>query len=96
MTVFSLKESALDWDRDYEASLPADVGMEHRRPYSSIFDPLPIIAAIRFQPYQNDTLPSYLAKLQNWVGQFREEDRRFAFLLASKVDPLVKTPSSLA
>ena len=73
VTRIKLHDATLMWDRDYEATLPPNAPMEDRRPYGRILDPLAVISGIRFQPYQNDTLPRFLDKLVVWLSQFPDE-----------------------
>lgn len=55
-----------------------------RSPFSRVLQSLKGVRAVRFEGYQNDTLPNFLAKLSYWVQQFPEDERPIAFLLASR------------
>lgn len=59
----------------------ADLG----RPYTKILTSLLRIYHVRFQPFQNDIVHHYPLKLIKWLNQFPKEDRKYAFLLASKL-----------
>jgi hypothetical protein len=85
MNSIELHEAVERWDRDYEANLPPDAPMARRRPFARTLEPLTDVAAIRFQPYENDALPSFLEKLAIWISQFPEPDQKLAFLIASRV-----------
>lgn len=73
------------WDRDYEATLSPDAEPTARRPYGKVLDALNDVQHLRFQPYQNDALPSFVEKLMRWLRQFDTLDRQAAFLLANRV-----------
>jgi len=84
MTV-DLAHLVSDWDREFESKLPANATMDARRPYNRILEPLYTVMRLRFQPYQNDSMPLFLEKLAAWVAQFPSGDQPIAFLLASRI-----------
>ena len=81
-----LADMVAAWDLAHEAQLPEDADPQQRRPYNKLLEPLSDIATLRFQPYQNDSLPDFIEKLRNWLKQFStDDDKRIAFLLALKI-----------
>jgi hypothetical protein len=80
-----ISQLVLEWDRDYEANLLPQDPQEKRQPYAKLLEALYRIADLRFQPYQNDDLPSFIEKLRLWLKQFPDKDKRAAFLLANRI-----------
>jgi hypothetical protein len=74
------------WDNEYEAQFGTDAlqGLE-KRPFGRMLEGLHEIAPLRFQPYQNDSMPSFMEKLRVWLAQFEAEDQPVAFLVAMKL-----------
>ena len=73
-----------EWDREYESNL-ANGSEDKRQPYGKLLEALYRISTLRFQPYQNDDLPSFTEKLRPWLEQFPDKDKRIAFLLANRI-----------
>lgn len=74
------------WDSEYESRL-GTVGVDdsERRPFGRMLEGLHEIAPLRFQPYQNDTMPLFMEKLRIWLAQFDDDDQPIAFLVAMKL-----------
>jgi hypothetical protein len=73
-----------EWDQDYESTL-SDDSPDKRQPYGKLLEALDRIYDLRFQPYPNDDLPNFIEKLRRWLAQFPANDKRTAFLLASRI-----------
>jgi hypothetical protein len=87
ITIMKLASLVNSWDDEYERQISDDADLEEseRRPYSKMLDGLHEIAPLRFQPYQNDLMLSFMEKLRMWLSQFKEEEQPIAFLVAMKL-----------
>lgn len=74
---------AREWDVQF--AMPSSAGTAGLRPFSKMLEGLEEIAPLRFQPYQNDDMPSYLDKLRRWLAQFPAGEQPYAFILALKL-----------
>lgn len=80
----ALQNLAASWDLDYDAALSANATAGQRSPYGKVLKSLHGVRAFRFDGYQNDVLPNFIDKLTHWLGQFRDDEKAAAFLLAAR------------